>query len=150
MVLTSHQKSVRSNQLLWNTWAWIHLEAGQKQMALVRLCASVEEGFEGPQVSPALLLKARSHFSSTRDYSLSSVQLEIAVQHAESLALLEYLVAEEGTEPASEMQGNITAAMGSIHRFSRELESRNLVKSPHNERLLQTAARLLYYHTSHG
>ncbi|KXX73894.1 Protein NRDE2 [Madurella mycetomatis] len=143
-------QSARSNQLLWNTWAWIHLEAGQKQMALFRLCASVEEGFEGPQVSPALLLKARSQFSSTRDYSLSSVQLETAVQHAESLALLEYLVAEEGTESASGMQGNITAAMGSIHSFSRELESRNLVKSPHNERLLQTAARLLYYHASHG
>ncbi|GAB1320735.1 hypothetical protein MFIFM68171_10945 [Madurella fahalii] len=143
-------QSARSSQLLWNTWAWIHLEAGQKQMALVRLCASVETGFEGPAVSPALLLKVRSHLSSTRDYSLSSMQLETAVQHAESLALLAYLVAEEGSGPASEMQGNITAALSSIHSFSREFESRNLVKSPHHERLLQIAARLLYYHATHG
>ncbi|KAK4138256.1 DUF1740-domain-containing protein [Trichocladium antarcticum] len=117
------------SQLLWNTWAWIHLESGQKDMALARLCWSVDRGFRGSVVSPALLLKARSHFSSTRDYSLSSQQIETAAQHAESLMLLEYLAAEGGSEPASESQGNITAALSSIHHFSQQL--------PHNQLLLE-------------
>jgi hypothetical protein len=100
--------------------------------------------------SPALLLKARSHFSATRDYSISSQQLETAAQYAESLMLLEYLSAEDGSEPASETQGNISAALSTIHVFSQELSSRNLHTSPHHERLLQTAARLLYHHATHG
>jgi hypothetical protein len=101
-------------------------------------------------VSPALLLKARSYFSSTRDYSLSSKQLDVAAQHAESLMLLEYLSAEGGSEPAAESQGNISAALGSVHAFSRELESRALSQSREHERLLQSAARLLYHHATHG
>ncbi|KAL2256927.1 hypothetical protein VTK26DRAFT_916 [Humicola hyalothermophila] len=139
-----------SSQMLWNTWAWIHLEQGQKDAALVRLCSSVDRGFEGPEPSPALLLKARTHFSSTRDYSLSSGQLENTIQHAESLMLLEYLSHEGGSEPASDTQGNITAGLSSIQLFSQELQSRNLGKSTYHERLIQTAARLLYYHATHG
>jgi hypothetical protein len=119
-------------------------------MALSRLCASVDNETQSSAVSAALLLKTRSHFSSTRDYSLSSQQLETAAQYAESLMLLEYLVAETGSEPASDAQGNITAALASVHAFSQGLESRNLSNSPHHERLLQTAARLLYYHATHG
>ncbi|KAK4153755.1 NRDE-2, necessary for RNA interference-domain-containing protein [Chaetomidium leptoderma] len=140
--------STSSSQLLWNTWAWIHLESGQKDMALARLCSSVETG--GSAVSPVLILKARSHLSSTRDYSLSSQHLEAAAQHAESIMLLEYLAAEAGNEPTSETQGSITAALSTIQAFSRELESRKLSSSPHHERLLQTAARLLYHHATHG
>lgn len=122
-------------------------------MALVRLCSSVDGSFEGPAVSPALLLKARSHFSSSRDYSLSSLQLENATQHAESLMLLEYLAGggdDGAVEPSSDAQGSIAAALSSVHSFSRELASRSLAGSPHHERLLQTAARLLYYHATHG
>ncbi|KAL2129108.1 hypothetical protein VTI74DRAFT_8209 [Chaetomium olivicolor] len=142
--------SSNSSQPLWNTWAWMHLESGDKAMSLARLCSSVDRGFEGLTVSPALLLKARSQFSATRDYSLSSQQLEAAAESVESLMLLEYLIAEGGSEPASDSQGNITAALDSIHAFSRELESRDLARSPHHERLLQNAARLLYYHATHG
>jgi hypothetical protein len=64
--------------------------------------------------------------------------------------LIEYLAAEAGTEAASETQGNISAALSSVESFSRELEARKLSKSPHHERLLQAAARLLYYHATHG
>jgi hypothetical protein len=150
-MLTNYQSSMSSgNQLLWNTWAWIHLGSGEKAMALSRLCSSVDKETQSPTVSATVLLKARSHFSSTRDYSLSSQQLDTAAQYAESLMLLEYLVAETGSEPASDAQGNITAALASIHTFSQELESRNLSKSPPHERILQTAARLLYYHATHG
>ena len=138
------------SQLLWNTWAWIHLGSGEKAMALSRLCSSVDRETQSPTVSAALLLKTRSHLSSTRDYSLSSQQLETAAQYAESVMLLEYLVAETGNEPASDAQGNITAALASVHAFSQDLASRSLSNSPHHERLLQTAARLLYYHATHG
>jgi hypothetical protein len=119
-------------------------------MALARLCSSADRDFRGSTVSPALLLKTKSQFSSTRDYSLSSQQLETAAQYAESLMLLEYLAAEGGTEPASASQGNISAALATIQSFSRDLESRGLSNSPHHERLLQTAARLLYHHATHG
>ncbi|KAG7290333.1 hypothetical protein NEMBOFW57_000333 [Staphylotrichum longicolle] len=137
-------------QLLWNTWAWIHIESDQQEMALGRLCSSADKDFRGSTVSPALLLKTKSHFSSTRDYSLSSQELETATQYAESLMLLEYLAAEGGTEPASASQGNISAAMATIQTFTQELESRSLSSSRSHERLLQTAARLLYHHATHG
>lgn len=107
-------------------------------------------------MSPALLLKARSQFSTARDYSLSSQQLETAVQNAESLVLLEYLSASSSStrvshEPFSEKtQGNIAAALSTIEIFSEELQSRGLGKSPYHERILQTAARLLYHYATHG
>ncbi|KAK3301922.1 NRDE-2, necessary for RNA interference-domain-containing protein [Chaetomium strumarium] len=137
-------------QLLWNTWAWIHLQSGQREMALARLCSSADRDFKDTTVSPALLLKARSYHSSTRDYALSSRQLESASQHAEGLMLIEYLAAKAGTEAASETQGNISAALSSVESFSQELVARKLSGSPHHERLLQAAARLLYYHATHG
>ncbi|KAL2189003.1 DUF1740-domain-containing protein [Thermothelomyces heterothallicus CBS 203.75] len=137
-------------QLLWNTWAWTHLESGQKDLALARLCSSVDKEFRGPIPSPALLLTAKSQIASTRDYSLSSRQLGTAAQYAESLMLLEYLSAEGGSEPTSETQGNISAALSTIHAFSHELQSRNLHDTPHHERLLQSAACLLYHHATHG
>ncbi|KAL2201545.1 NRDE-2, necessary for RNA interference-domain-containing protein [Corynascus similis CBS 632.67] len=138
------------SQLLWNTWTWIHLKSNEIDLALVRLCSSVEREFQDSAPSPALLLKVKTQFSTARDYSLSSQQLGSAVQFAESLMLLEYLAAEGGSEPSSKTQGNITAALSTIHSFSHELESRNLHRSRHHERLLQTAARLLYHHATHG
>ncbi|KAL2159588.1 hypothetical protein VTH06DRAFT_2157 [Thermothelomyces fergusii] len=137
-------------QLLWNTWAWTHLESGHKDLALARLCSSADREFRGPTPTPALLLAAKSHMASTRDYSLSSRQLDTAAQYAESLMLLEYLSADGGSEPASETQGDISAALSAVHAFSRELRSRNLHATPHHERLLQSAARLLYHHATHG
>ncbi|KAL1837480.1 hypothetical protein VTJ49DRAFT_3741 [Mycothermus thermophilus] len=142
-------------QLLWNTWAWIGLEAGQKDAALSRLCMSVDnddkENAGATGVSPVLLLKARTQLATARDYSLSSQQLEAAVRYAESAMLLEYLSPEAGDEhPASAMQGNITAALASVDRFSKDLESRGFSGSLHHERFLQAAARLIYYHATHG
>ncbi|KAK4244174.1 NRDE-2, necessary for RNA interference-domain-containing protein [Corynascus novoguineensis] len=144
------QSPSSDSQLLWNTWTWIHLKSNETDLALVRLCSSVEKEFQDSAPSPALLLKVKTHFSTARDYSLSSQQLGPAVQFAESLMLLEYLAAEGGSEPSSKTQGNITAALSTIHSFSHELESRNLHRSPHHERLLQTSARLLYHHATHG
>lgn len=67
-----------------------------------------------------------------------------------SLALLDYLSVGAGDEPTSSSQGNISAATFRIQAFSNELSSRGLASSPIHERFLQFAARLLYFHTSHG
>ncbi len=130
----------------------MELESGQRKQALARLCQSVEAQLEDDaDVSPALLLKARSHFSSTRDYCLSLMRLENSLQHAESAALLEYLAAGGTNEEAgSGAQGNISAALLSVDTMSQELTSRNLGRSSYRERLLQFAAKLLYYHAKHG
>ncbi|KAK3939945.1 NRDE-2, necessary for RNA interference-domain-containing protein [Diplogelasinospora grovesii] len=141
-------------QQLWNTWTWIHLESNQPQLALVRLCSSVDAGVT--TITSAVLLKVRSRFETVRDYSLSSLQLETAVEYAESLALLDYLTSSSSSsssETATEngAQGCIGAAMERILQVSGEFQSRkDLAKSEHHERLLQVAARLLYFHATHG
>ena len=138
------------SQILWNTWAWIHLESGQKRAALSRLCSSVDRKLDTSAPSPALLLKTKSHLSSTRDYTLSSRKLDISASYAKSLVLLEYLSAEGSSGTTSHAQGNITAALASVGRFEEELISLQLGSSLLHEEFLQSAARLLYYHATHG
>ena len=146
-------------QVLWNNRAWMHLEAGQKQLSLLRLCSSLDNTNSTTDMppkswslSPASILKARVDFTTTRDWALSSRDLDKAAQYAESLALFEYLtVAKPTGEPASESQGNIGAALSSIWGFCSELKSHNTNESLfYYESLLQNAARLLYFHATHG
>jgi hypothetical protein len=139
-----------ATQLLFNAWTWIYLEANQKQTALNRLCLSVDRTLGTSPPTPSVLLKARAHISSTRDYALSAQDLETAVRYAESLALLDYLTVEASAKATSETQGNITVALTSIHDFSTDLTNRGLATSLHHERLLQTISRLLYHHSTHG
>ncbi|KAH8895176.1 DUF1740-domain-containing protein [Thozetella sp. PMI_491] len=140
------------SQVLWNTWAWMELDAGNKHAALARLCQSVEPGLDEHQdVSPTILLKTRSHLCATRDHLLWTMQLEDSLQHAESMVLLEYFAAEDNLDSAaSDAQGNITAALRNIESLAPELATRNLQGSSYQERLVQVAARLLYYHATHG
>ncbi|KAK0646398.1 NRDE-2, necessary for RNA interference-domain-containing protein [Cercophora newfieldiana] len=135
-----------SAQILFNTWTWIYLKANQKKTALNRLCLSVDRNLRDSPPPPALLLKARAQFSSTRDYALSSHDLETAIRHAESLSLLEYLATEDATSP----QGNLTAALTTITTFTTDLATRSLASSALHECLLQTTSHLLYHHITHG
>ncbi|KAK4180065.1 NRDE-2, necessary for RNA interference-domain-containing protein [Triangularia setosa] len=140
------------SQLLWNTRVWLHLQSSQNDLALTALCRSVDPD-ANPSLppSPALLLKAKSHFSTVRDFSLSSGQLETVISHAESLLLLEYLSSTSpNPEPTSPNQGNITAALSTIPSLTSEFQSRSLQHSHHLARLLQTASRLLYFHATAG
>ncbi|KAK3391684.1 NRDE-2, necessary for RNA interference-domain-containing protein [Sordaria brevicollis] len=152
VLLSATSQSSPDSQLLWNTWVWMHLNGGQTHLALLRLLYSVDATIDvkdGASVSPALLLKGRAHFSTKRDYSLSSHQLEPALQYAEGFALLEYLSTtqnDSSTKPSS--QGNITSALANIQSFATELSS--LGHQTLHERLLQTATRLLYHHAIHG
>ncbi len=139
------------NQLLWNSWAWVELEQGSRSIAMARLCQSVDKTLEeNTGVSPSLLLKARTHFSSTRDFLLSSQDVQNSLHYAESLGLLEYLNTGAAEETSSSSQGDIAAALRSIEAFSQELTRRSLARTRYQEQLLQFASRLLYHHASHG
>ncbi|OIW33959.1 DUF1740-domain-containing protein [Coniochaeta ligniaria NRRL 30616] len=141
-----------TRQMLQNTWAWIELEATQLTKALARLCFG--EPARSTAITPALILKARSELSSQRDSFLSAGSPGNASHFAVSLALLSYLSTSagdaSGKEPQSADQGNITVAMAVCNAFSAELISRGLAQSPVHERFLQFAARLVYYHATHG
>jgi len=138
----------------WHTWAWMEFETGNKDRAVARLCSATEDAQAGSrpleETSPSGILKARQKLHSSRDYQLSAGDTARACAYAQSFALLEYLTASGGAEPASASQGNISAAMDSIHAFSSDLSSRDLNASPAHERLLQFASHLLYLHAVSG
>ncbi|KAK0738292.1 NRDE-2, necessary for RNA interference-domain-containing protein [Schizothecium vesticola] len=147
---TSLVTETTKSQFLWNTWAWIYLDRGQTETALVRLCSSIDRTLKTPP-SPAVILKARSHFASTRDYALSSRGLDISIHHAQSLALLEYLTSPDPSNPTSSpSQGNLPAALTTITTLSTDLLSRNLPSTQHHDLLLQLAARLILHYATHG
>lgn len=138
------------SQFLWNTWAWTCLDRGQTETALIRLCSSIDRTLKTPP-SPAVILKARSHFASTRDYALSAQNLAICIHHAESLALLEYLSSPSPPNPTSSpSQGNLPAALSTITTLSTDLLSRNLPPSHHHDLLLQLSARLIHHYATNG
>ncbi len=78
------------------------------------------------------------------------MSVESALHFAESLALSEYITNDDSDEAASRLQGNISAALASVASFSEELSRRDPANSRFHEQLLQFAAKLLYYHASHG
>lgn len=141
-----------AGQELRNTWAWIELDAGQLNKALGRLCSMEDARDVLP--TPALILKARSELRVQRDALLSVGDATKALHYAVGLALLAYLSPIEdetnGKEPRSVDQGNVTAAMATCNAFSADLTSRGLAHSLVHERYLQFAARLVYYHATHG
>ncbi|KAF9874019.1 hypothetical protein CkaCkLH20_08391 [Colletotrichum karsti] len=140
--------------ILWKTWAWMELSAGNRTSAVVRLCAAVDESLRNTPglVAPTStqLLKARQILLDTLERHLSTRQLDDAVLTAECLAMLVYLTLEETSEPTSEAQGSITMAMERVWTVSSELCAQGLAKSQAHERLLQAGARLLYHHASRG
>lgn len=140
--------------MLWNTWAWMDLQAGNKAQAIARLCAATDESLrnapEPTMVGPAQLLKAHQTLLAYVEQKVIAKQLDDAVTIAECLALLVYLTAQEESEPTSEAQGSVSAAMERIWTVSSELCARGQSKSPTHERLLQAGARLLYHHASRG
>ncbi|KAI5863211.1 DUF1740-domain-containing protein [Durotheca rogersii] len=141
--------------LLCTASVWMELEDRNLARGILLLCALSDEGAPvsasaSTAASTAHILKARQFFRSFRDDSLTSGEPENAVLYAEGLALLEYMTQQSGREPSSGSQGDIWSAISSITVCSDELVSRGLGSSPAHERLLQSAAHLLYYHASQG
>ncbi|KUI65451.1 hypothetical protein VM1G_00915 [Cytospora mali] len=150
-------QNLTNKQLLWNTWSWLVLEAGDTKKALSRCISSVEEPSSTAQldgldsaVTPSQVLKARQKLLSTRDFLLSSGDIFQAAEFAQTLALFEYTSAEGSTEPTSTHQGNISAAMASIDTFTSDAVARGHRRSADLEGLLQFAAHLLYTYATRG
>ncbi|KAI2630450.1 DUF1740-domain-containing protein [Xylaria nigripes] len=138
--------------------AWLELVEGELAKAVLRLCWLVEDTpksdntqVPGPtEATPSQVLKARQFLVTHRDYKISSGDIAQAVIYAEGLVLLEYLTQKSEKEPTAQKQGDIWSATLSINQCSEDLASRHQQYHPSHEQFLQFAARLLYYHASHG
>lgn len=160
VLLSATSQDLPQKQLLWNTFACLELEAGNKHKALALCVLSTEDRSNPSMVGQLLdtedtiassqLLKTRQILSSHRDFLLSSGDLSQASVFAQALSLFEYLSTETSTEPMSLQQGSISAAISSINAFSSDVVSRGQGSSADLERLLQFAAHLLYLHASRG
>ncbi len=137
-------------------WAWMELEDGALGPSTLRLCALAEDRSHATDLpddglaTPSQVLRARNMFATNRDYSMSSGDHGRAIVYAKAFALLEYLTRKGNKEPTSDSQGDIWSAIASISTCSDEFISRGLTDSPAHEKLLQSAARLLYFHASRG
>ncbi|KAI8634821.1 DUF1740-domain-containing protein [Xylariaceae sp. FL1651] len=138
--------------------AWLELDEWKLAKAALQLCWLAENAsqledtsmLESAEATPSQILKTQQFLAMNRDYDISSSRLAYAVIYAEGLVLLEYLTRRSEKEPRSSKQGDIWSAIASISQCSGELKSRGHEHSPAHEKFLQFAARLLYYHASHG
>ncbi|KAI0804114.1 DUF1740-domain-containing protein [Xylaria sp. FL0064] len=138
--------------------AWLELDDGELTKAVLQLCRFAEDGPkadnaqlpEPVEASPSQILKAKQFLFTNRDYKISSGDISQAVIYAEGLVLLEYLTQRNGKEPTSQRQGDIQSAILRITQCSEDLVSRCQQQNPAHERFLQSSARLLYYHATHG
>lgn len=140
--------------LLWRSWSWIELEAGNKKLAIKRLCSSCDKALgkseDTIEASSTLILKTRQAFLSGIDTYCSMGHLDLAAADAEGFVLLSYLTADGCSEPMSPAQGNISAAMAAVQQVSAEFKRHGDEATPDHERVLQFAARLLYLNASRG
>ncbi|KAI0971755.1 DUF1740-domain-containing protein [Xylaria arbuscula] len=138
--------------------AWLDLDNGELAKAVLQLCRSIGDGpssddLQAPEpieAIPSQVLKTKQFLVTNRDYKISSGDVAQAVIYAEGLVLLEYLTQRSGKETSSQRQGDIQSAIARITQCSEDLVSRNQQHSSSHERFLQSSARLLYYHATHG
>ncbi|KAL5326754.1 hypothetical protein ACEPPN_004443 [Leptodophora sp. 'Broadleaf-Isolate-01'] len=151
----SDKEQEQSNDaiVLWHNRSWLSLEATDNASALQHLL-SIADGKPDPSIAltPTILLRAKQHLSSTRDYLSSAGDFGRAVLYAECLALLTYLTSPATTEPQSPTQGSILPALEIYHSFTTTLLSRLTKAQTHTplSHLTQSLTRLLTHHTSHG
>ncbi|KAH7041282.1 NRDE-2, necessary for RNA interference-domain-containing protein [Microdochium trichocladiopsis] len=140
-----------------STWlVWMKMETAPISDAaaeVLRMCLT----FSGNYIDPASDqdLVARAHeagqaMTSRRDYLLSAGNLRHAAAFSEALVLLSYLTAQSGKEQAAPQQGDIWSALACVDAFSTELRRRSGHDGADHEAFLQSSARLLYFHASHG
>ncbi|KAF8863787.1 DUF1740-domain-containing protein [Acephala macrosclerotiorum] len=142
-------KSKPDSILLWRSLTWCCLEDNDKTSALTHiLCIPDGVPNAGVTPSPAGLLRAKQHITSTRDFLLSSGDPEHAIVYAECLVLLEYLTGTCTKETTSTSQGDIATALDTVATFSISLQSRSY--KSYQETFLQSATRLLIHHSNAG
>jgi hypothetical protein len=136
-------------------WAWVELERRDRETSLRLLCSTVEpelrkgSGKQEP-VSSSQIIKASKTFESEIHSSLTSGNSEAVALFGECALLLAYLTSNDSQEPTSAAQGGIEAAMEMTSRLSHELSRRSMQHSSGHEKLLQAAARILYWHAANG
>lgn len=154
VLLSATSQSIFQRERLWTTWAWLDLDAGSMQAALAHcISASRDDQPSGAESTATYsqLLRARQALSSSREFLLSSGKIQQAALSAETATLLEYVAPfASSTESSPTRQGNIQAAMDSVHRFASDAVARKHGSSAHLERYLQFAAHLLYLHATRG
>ncbi|KAI1109733.1 DUF1740-domain-containing protein [Nemania sp. NC0429] len=137
---------------------WRELDDGHLAKAVLQLCQFIEHrpkpgSAQTPQASeptPSQILKTKQFLVTNRDYKISSGNVSEALIYAEGLVLLDYLTERSEKESSSAKQGDIWSAIVRITQCSEDLVSRGQQHSPSHEKFLQSSARLLYYHASHG
>jgi hypothetical protein len=148
------QNEQQESILLWKSWTWAFMDDEDIVGALRCLCSIADSPPSNVDVlevpSPAALLKVKQHLSSIREFLTSSHDNYHAAIYAECLALLEYLSSSSGKETSSDRQGDIVSALAVFENFSEALLARGDNSSFSVELMLQSAARLLYYHARSG
>lgn len=145
-------QDLQGKDRLWTTWAWLDIEAGDLRGAIARCIASTGGPADAETtVAYSQLLKARQTLSSSREFLLSVGNIQQASLHAETSSLLDYVSPHiNSAESAPSRQGDIQATMTIINTFTAEAVARGHGSSAHVERLLQSAAHLLYLHATRG
>lgn len=137
---------------------WRELDDGHPAKAILQLCQFIGDRPkpgdaqmpEAAEATPSQILKAKQFLMTNRDYKISLGDVSQALIYAEGLVLLDYLTERSEKEPSSPKQGDIWSAIVRITQCSEDLVSRGQQHSPSHEKFLQSSARLLYYHASHG
>ncbi|CAK7236694.1 hypothetical protein SCUCBS95973_009695 [Sporothrix curviconia] len=143
-------------------WAWIELESGQIDNAMCRLILRSSQGDESTPagadtsrpISPAELLRLHHSLRTGMDYSLSSGLVRRATLYAQAVVLLNYLspTSPGGRQHSRQqaLQGQLSMAMNVATMFSEDMQSRGHGASSCHEAFLQSVARVIYFHASHG
>lgn len=152
-MLTDLQTSpVAKNLDFWKTRTWFDLEAGELASAKRRICSVVDPAHADTDndVPASVVLKAHQLVSSGFHDSMAARDLGTAGAQGEYLVLMSYLFGENPTEPKSQSQGNISAAMATTGMVRNAFKSRRFETSGALERVLQLASRLLFWNAANG
>lgn len=137
--------------LLWKSRVWCHLDDGDSATALKCLLSIGTENSTTVEdvetKSSVLLMRAKQHLASSRDFLLSS---EIgwpakATLTAEFLSLLYYLAPSD-----SSIGRDVEGALGVVDHFVASLQQYKPPSTIHHEAILQFSARLLWHHVRTG
>jgi hypothetical protein len=124
-------------------------------LAIARLCSVIDKSLgqatmDIETMSPTVILKAKQEITSNIHQSLYEGMIDYAAVYMEGAVLLSYLTDGGNTEPTSEVQGNISAAMNTIADMSAELKARGNAGTRPHERTLQFGAQILYLNATLG
>lgn len=136
---------------LWLTRAWLDVMDGASlSQVLIKLCFLADDVSAAEEPSPTMVLRHKQQLGSISVQLLLEGNTEGFSTGTKLVALLEYLSSTSGSEPRSERQGSISAAMDVIWRHSVALVDGGHGESKAHEELLEFAAMLLYVHTTLG